>query len=164
MSIPPGLPCVQMFSGKVASAGEETRTAGQAVVSKMTASTRGKASEVFPNHPMNPQQHPTDPVKHVVLLMFENHSFDQMLGCFKAAYLALDGVDPKNPGVNLVNGKPFAQAVTTERQMLLDPRHEVNHVEAQMADHNGGFVADFVGANPKSAQEQRQFVMGYYPG
>ena len=32
---------------------------------------------------MNPQQRPDAPVKQEVLLMFENHSFDQMLGCFK---------------------------------------------------------------------------------
>ena len=27
---------------------------------------------------------PTDPIKHVVVLMLENHSFDQMLGGLKA--------------------------------------------------------------------------------
>jgi phospholipase C len=32
-----------------------------------------------------------------------------------------------------------------------------------MADHNGGFVADFAQARPASTAEQRQFVMGYYP-
>jgi phospholipase C len=112
---------------------------------------------------MNPQQQPHDSIKHVVLLMFENHSFDQMLGCFKAAYPDLEGVDPKNPGINRVDGAEFKQVQTTERQMLLDPRHEVNHVQAQMADHNGGFVADFVKAKPDSTTEERQFVMGYYP-
>src|SRR5437879_2400050 len=59
---------------------------------------------------MNPQQQPGDPVKHVVLLMFENHSFDQMLGCFKEAYLELEGIDPKKPGANLADGKEFTQA------------------------------------------------------
>jgi phospholipase C len=112
---------------------------------------------------MNPQQRPDDPVKHVVLLMFENHSFDQMLGCFKEVYPDLAGVDPKIPGVNKANDTEFKQINTTERQMLLDPRHEVNHVLAQMDDHNGGFVADFVKSRPESTEEQRQFVMGYYP-
>jgi phospholipase C len=112
---------------------------------------------------MNPQQRPNDPVKHVVLLMFENHSFDQMLGCFKQVHADLAGVDPSKPGVNRVNGAEFKQLETTERQMLLDPHHEVEHVVAQMADHNGGFVADFAKAYPDSSQEQRQFVMGYYP-
>jgi phospholipase C len=112
---------------------------------------------------MNPQQRPEDPVKHVVLLMFENHSFDQMLGCFKQVYPDLAGVDPKKPGVNRVDGTELKQAETTERQMLLDPRHEVNHVLAQMADHNSGFLADFAKARPDSTPEQRQLVMGYYP-
>jgi phospholipase C len=111
---------------------------------------------------MNPQQRPDDPVKHVVLLMFENHSFDQMLGCFKQVYSGLAGVDPQKPGINRVNGIEFRQEETSERQMLLDPRHEVNHVQAQMADHNGGFVADFAKAHPESTSMQRQFVMGYY--
>jgi phospholipase C len=108
---------------------------------------------------MNPQQRPDDPVKHVVLLVFENHSFDQMLGCFKQVYSDLAGVDPKKPGVNSVNGTEFKQVETTERQMILDPHHEVNHVLAQMADHNGGFVTDFVKANPNCSAEERQFVM-----
>jgi phospholipase C len=95
--------------------------------------------------------------------MFENHSFDQMLGCYKEVQPGLTGVDPKNPNVNRVDGSEFEQIETTERQMILDPRHEVNHVLAQMEDHNGGFVADFAKARPDSTAEQRQFVMGYYP-
>ncbi|MGC2695630.1 MAG: alkaline phosphatase family protein, partial [Candidatus Angelobacter sp.] len=37
-----------------------------------------------------------DPIAHVVVLMMENHSFDQMLGSL-AAELGLDGIDPKKP-------------------------------------------------------------------
>ena len=29
-----------------------------------------------------------DPIRHVIVLMFENHSFDQMLGCFTESILA----------------------------------------------------------------------------
>ena len=32
-------------------------------------------------------------IKHVVLLMLENRSFDQMLGCLQAVFPDLDGVD-----------------------------------------------------------------------
>jgi phospholipase C len=46
---------------------------------------------------MNSQQRPKDPVKHVVLLMFENHSFDQMFGCFKQLHADLAGVEATNP-------------------------------------------------------------------
>ncbi len=116
---------------------------------------------------MNPHQQPKDPIRHVILLLFENHSFDQMLGCFQQVYHGLAGVDPKNPRVNSYDGQPYPQAETTERQMILDPRHEVNHVAAQMEDHNGGFVKDFADANkqlsPKDLADQARFVMGYYP-
>lgn len=120
---------------------------------------------------MNPQQQPDDPIRHVVLLMFENHSFDEMLGCFKQVYGGLDGVDPARSNVNWdADGNPFPQAETRERQMILDPHHEVNHVIVQMQDHNGGFVKDFIAANqndPKLPEtlleKQCHFVMGYYP-
>jgi phospholipase C len=118
---------------------------------------------------MNPYQQPADSVKHVVLLLFENHSFDQMLGCFRQLYTDLKGVDPDKPAVNRADGRDFTQGPTTERQMILDPRHEVNHVAVQLTDHNGGFVRDFIDAE-KSARnvtameldEQCRFVMGYY--
>ncbi len=112
---------------------------------------------------MNPQQKPDDPIKHVVLLVLENHPFDQMLGCFKELYSNLDGIDPANPGMNKDDkGKEFTQKPTDERQMILDPHHEVNHVAKQLEDNNGGFILDFVQANPTASQEDRQFIMGYY--
>jgi phospholipase C len=119
---------------------------------------------------VNPQQQPGDPIRHVVLLLFENHSFDQMLGCFKRVYHGLAGVDPANPATNRHDGREYRQAETTERQMPLDPRHEVNHVAAQMDGHNGGFVKDFLDANTNNGKvsaddldQQCRFVMGYYP-
>ncbi|MGN6572392.1 MAG: alkaline phosphatase family protein [Pseudolabrys sp.] len=105
-----------------------------------------------------------DEIKHVVVLILENHSFDQMLGCLKAVYPGLDGVDPANPRQNVDDeGTVFAQAPTTERQMLLDPHHEVEHVAVQLSNHNGGFVRDFVESFPTAPATARQYVMGYYP-
>lgn len=87
-----------------------------------------------------------------------------MLGCLKDAYPDLDGVDPSEPRSNKdPAGKAYFQAPTTERQMLLDPHHEVPHVATQLAEGNSGFVADFVSAFPDSSEEARQFIMGYYP-
>jgi len=118
---------------------------------------------------VNPQQQPDDPIKHVVLLMFENHSFDQMLGCFQHVYPQLDGVDPNSSRVNLCNGQKYEQQETSERQMILDRRHEVNHVAVQLQHHNSGFVQDFFDANkndkkltPNKLDQQCHFVMGYY--
>src|SRR6516164_5790774 len=96
---------------------------------------------------VNLHQRPDDPIKHVILLMFENHSFEQLLGCFKRVYPDLAGVDPDHPAINRYDAQEYRQGETTERQMILDPRHEVNHVAVQMEDHNGGFVKDFIDAN-----------------
>ena len=37
-----------------------------------------------------------DPIRHVIVLILENHSFDQMLGCFQQIYPRLEGVDDEN--------------------------------------------------------------------
>src|SRR5690348_5099271 len=100
-----------------------------------------------------------DEIKHVVVLILENHSFDQMLGSLKAVYPDLDGVHPGNPGRNVDDrGTAFVQTPTTERQMLLDPHHEVEHVAVQLSDHNGGFVRDFVQSFPAAPDTARQYV------
>jgi phospholipase C len=106
----------------------------------------------------------SDPIRHVVALALENHSFDQMLGCLKPIFPHLEGIDPNNLRMNPdPAGKEFAQAETTERQMLLDPHHEVGHVATQLANGNGGFVLDFAQAFPASNDQSRQFIMSYYP-
>lgn len=51
-----------------------------------------------------------DPIRHVVVLMFENHSFDQMLRCFRSVYPHLEGVDPQQPPSNQVStGRTYVQ-------------------------------------------------------
>jgi phospholipase C len=82
-----------------------------------------------------------DPILHVVVLALENHSFDQMLGCMKAVYPTLEGIDSDNVRTNRDDtGAKFSQAPLTERQMLLDPHHEVEHVRTQLDEGNSGFV------------------------
>jgi phospholipase C len=107
----------------------------------------------------------TDPIRHVVLLMLENHSFDQMLGALQGVK-DVDGVPapPATPRENLdPRGIPFRQLPTEECQMDLDPKHETRNVLAQIADGNAGFVRDFVQQYPHSSDADRQNVMGYYP-
>jgi phospholipase C len=41
-----------------------------------------------------------DPIKHVVVLMMENHSFDQIVGWTKSLHPNLEGVDANNPKSN----------------------------------------------------------------
>jgi phospholipase C len=105
-----------------------------------------------------------DPIKHVVVLALENHSFDQMLGCMQELYPELEGVTSIPPNRNTDHdGKIYVQTPTTERQMQFDPHHEVEHVREQLQDGNGGFVRNFSKNYPNSQPEDRQCVMGYYP-
>lgn len=105
-----------------------------------------------------------DPIRHVVMLILENHSFDQMLGDLRQRYPGLSGIDPAAPYTNKdPAGAAYPQTATTERMMLLDPHHEVPHVAVQLADHNGGFVRDFSTSYPESDVKARELIMGYYP-
>ncbi|MFZ0845144.1 MAG: alkaline phosphatase family protein [Pseudolabrys sp.] len=104
-----------------------------------------------------------DKIEHVVVLILENHSFDQMLGCMKAVYPELEGINPNNLASNVDDkGTRFFQKETEERQMKFDPHHEVEHVAMQLSDHNGGFVKNFAKEYPTSSDSERQNIMGYY--
>jgi phospholipase C len=105
-----------------------------------------------------------DRVKHVIVLALENHSFDQMLGCFKAVYPGLEGVNPAAPHANTDDkGVAYPQKETRERQIPDDPHHEVTEVAEQLANGNGGFVRNFVKWYPNATAEERGLIMGYYP-
>jgi phospholipase C len=105
-----------------------------------------------------------DPIQHVVVLAVENHSFDQMLGSLKAEFPELEGITPDAPHSNVdSDGKAYYQKPTEERQMPFDPHHEVKWVAEQLSDNNGGFVANFSKMYPASKDQDRQFIMGYYP-
>jgi phospholipase C len=108
---------------------------------------------------------PDDPIRHVIHLILENRSFDQMLGCMKAVYPDLDGIDPSALHSNQdTAGRAFSQASTKIRQMLKwDPHHEVPRVAVQLENGNSGFVKDFSQQYPDSTAEARQLIMDYYP-
>jgi phospholipase C len=104
-----------------------------------------------------------DPIEHVVVLMFENHSFDEILGCFKAVYPAIEGVDTANLRMNRDSaGQPYTQQSTTESSVNPDPKHELNNVLLQLSDHNANFVRDYSHEYPTTSQQQRQRIMSYY--
>src|SRR5438270_11801934 len=87
---------------------------------------------------------PTDPIKHVVVLMLENHSFDQMLGAFRSIFPDLDGVDPASPDSNRdKEGMTYFQAPTTATSVRHDPMHELDNVLHQLENHNANFVLDY---------------------
>lgn len=106
----------------------------------------------------------SDPIKRVVLLMLENHSFDQMLGSLSSVYPDLDGIP--QTGAMYSNsdssGKVYYQERSSEMQMELDPDHDNGPVLRQLEDGNSGFIKDFVRKYPKSTEIQRKQIMGYY--
>jgi phospholipase C len=106
----------------------------------------------------------SDPIKHVVVLMMENHSFDQMLGCMQQIYPKLEGIDEKNLRSNpdYPDGKnPILQNATKLMASSLDPFHEHINVMRQIEADCGGFIADFVQCY-RNCGDARQEVMSYY--
>ena len=108
----------------------------------------------------------TDPIEHVVVLMMENHSFDQMLGSLSAVYKDLDGVDPNNLRSNPDYPDPtvqFVQAETRSTSIPLDPAHEFVNVNHQLANDGTGFVRDYAQAYPNCPAPDKAQIMGYFP-
>ena len=104
-------------------------------------------------------------IKHVVFLLMENHSFDQMLGCVQSEYPALDGVDveSQSPRFNLdLAGNKVFQIPTDQQQLELDPKHENRFVLDQIANGSSGFVTDFQKNVSEDSLQGRQNIMGYY--
>ena len=104
-----------------------------------------------------------DPIKHVVALMLENHSFDQMLGCMKSVNSDVDGVDPANLRSNVdKDGLAHKQQETNEVQVEYDPKHEFVNVRTQLQNNNTGFLQDYSTTYPHSLPQDRDQIMGYY--
>jgi phospholipase C len=107
----------------------------------------------------------TDPIQHVVVLMFENNSFDRMLGCMKAVYPTLEGVDPAKTIVNPDfpdASHLFAQLKDANYSISADPGHELDDVTRQLHDNCSGFVADYVQHCPKAPSGDRYEIMAYF--
>lgn len=113
-----------------------------------------------------------DKIKHFVVLMMENRSFDQMLG-----YLSLEtrtGELPENANVNGLkrsefdrwanpyNGKLYPPTRLEDPHVLQSPYHGYNSVREQKANNMKGFVMDF--ANIPGNPDKPGVVMGYYDG
>lgn len=102
-------------------------------------------------------------IRHVVLLMLENRSFDHMLG-------GLPGVDgASSTWTNSDGERSYAQTPIErweqddERSVDPDPKHEKDNVLRQLEDQNTGFVADYSTEYPDTTPARRQKVMSYYP-
>ncbi|MEO8935496.1 MAG: alkaline phosphatase family protein [Burkholderiaceae bacterium] len=108
-----------------------------------------------------------DPIRHVVVLMLENRSFDHMLGGLASLVPGLDGVDPQAPGSNddPLTGKaivqqPIAKAFVSKDFML---PHEFVDVTAQIDEGAmSQFVASFANAAQDPDPADREQVMAYF--
>lgn len=106
-----------------------------------------------------------DPIKHVVVLMMENHSFDQILGWLKLLHPALEGIDASNPNSNPDfpnTSARVAQSTTSETAISLDPRHDLQDVLTQIGNNCNGFVENFARTYPSCTAGEKSQVMGYY--
>ena len=102
-------------------------------------------------------------IKHVVVLLLENRSFDHMLG-------GLAGVDGASSAWSNSDGvRDYPQTPIDHwdhddaRIVTPDPKHEDINVVRQLQGNNGGFVADYAAEYPDTTPEQRQKIMSYYP-
>jgi phospholipase C len=79
-----------------------------------------------------------DQLKHIVVLMMENRSFDHMLGSLKAVNPAIDGItDPlSNPDTTGAQIKPQPLA-EFQGQLDPDPDHHFPAVDLQIFGREG---------------------------
>ncbi len=116
-------------------------------------------------HPSEPQPDVTgDPIRHVFVLMLENHSFDQMLGCYGTETQKVDGVEPSNPRWNTdLQGNRYSQEGLFADSAPFDPKHEFEAVQEQLSDNGGGFVRNFQRNYDAATTDDLQAVMNYFP-
>ena len=109
-----------------------------------------------------------DPIKHVVVLMMENRSFDHMLGYLQqlngTPYAQVDGIPAAGTRSNRDNaGNVYAQAPGALRQVAKDPNHECASVLTQMAGGGmSGFVTNYQGFFPGATEAELGEVMKYH--
>ncbi|HET9678180.1 MAG TPA: alkaline phosphatase family protein, partial [Solirubrobacterales bacterium] len=92
-------------------------------------------------------------VKHVVVLMMENRSFDQMLGFLQSEGLDVDGIGSAKPNFDAAGteykpfewgpGETLPPTPPGHKPKILDPCHSKACVDSQLKHDNGGFVRNF---------------------
>src|SRR5690348_8811014 len=100
-----------------------------------------------------------DNLKHIVVLMMENRSFDHMLGALKAKDARIDGLTGNESNVDTTN-EPFKVQPKAEFQSQLDPDpdHHFPGVDLQIfgsAPQGPGRVANMSGFIQSYYQQQK---------
>ena len=109
----------------------------------------------------------SDPIKHIVVLMMENRSFDHMLGGMSEIDPNVEGVRPSNPYTNRAPNERLAQQLPVARWVVKrDLDHELEGTLEQIgtpADPMSGFVSSYVKRYPDASDEEIAQVMAYFP-
>lgn len=118
-------------------------------------------------------------VQHIVVLMMENRSFDQMLGFLEEEGLEVDGLGKAKPNFDALGNEyepfewGFGETVPDPPQGLrpkvLDPDHSPDGVRDQLKEGNTGFVKNFAATRENERGEpielSKDFLrvpMGHY--
>lgn len=109
-----------------------------------------------------------DLINHVVVLMLENRSFDQMLGCMQSVVQGLEGIDVTEiPPVCYndcrSNARRYYQLPDPERCLDPSPSHEHKDVVLQINNNKMDGFIDNYSSVPGSNEDHYQDIMGYYP-
>lgn len=113
----------------------------------------------------------SDGIEHVVVLMLENRSFDNVLGALRFAIPGLDGLPECAPWrTNRTIGNVYEQKEGAANVVDPDPPHEHDEVLRQLRDGNKGFaqsyansIADPDGKSAKVAQTMLAFGVDRLP-
>lgn len=105
-----------------------------------------------------------DPIRHVVLLMLENHSFDQMVGTLQSVHSELDGVDIESPtsrfNLDLLGNKvfqaPTIAARAADARRADSARTAAPTKIASSATLNCGECAGIIGSPSRRAPMRRK--------
>lgn len=118
-------------------------------------------------------------IEHIVVLMMENRSFDQMLGFLEGEGLDVDGLSKAKPNLDAAGneyasfewgpGETAPEPPLGLRPKVLDPDHSPTGVGQQLANGNTGFVQNFAatrkddaGQPIELAEEFLRVPMGHY--
>ena len=113
-----------------------------------------------------------DPIRHVVVLMLENRSFDQMLGDTTRIYPDVEGIPQHGPAysnVSTQSGKVYPQKPNAAAVVKSDPAHDLVDVLKQLGNAAtspmGGFVDSYldVAGVSENTPGQVEQVMAYFP-
>lgn len=99
------------------------------------------------------------PIKHVIVLMKENRSFDHIFGNLAKAGQPDVEVAPDDWTNPDANGDPVARFHQTNTCVQPDPAHQWDDMHMQA---NGGQMDGFVKSAAKTTGTDGHFVMGYY--